>query len=382
MSPRTSTTTRTFSNGTTAKVGPGGRVQSIHTAGGATITRTSTGSRTIVSTHNGRTIVSTGGGRGFVERPYLNRGGRAYFQRTYMVGGRSYAYVYGRYSYHGFFFYRYAPGFYFHPAFYWWAFNPWVSPVYYHWGWFGAPWYAPFGYYFAPAPYYPVASLWLTDYLLAQTLQAAYENQAAANAAAAQVPQGQNTVLTPEVKQAIADEVKRQLDAERAAAANPTQSSLAPTSEQAPPALNPAIRVFVVANTMDVSAGNQTCSLGPGDVITRIDDTPDANQNVGVLVTSSKRADCPMGQKVTVAVQDLQEMHNHFREQIDSGMKTLADNQGKNGLPRAPDTGTVAGEVPPPTPDNVQSELQKQEAEGNQTEKSVTQQVAANGQGR
>ena len=388
MTTRTTTTTRTFSNGTTARVGPGGHVQSIHTAGGATITRTSAGTRTIVATHNGRTIVSTGRGAGFVERPYLNRGGRVYVQRTYVVGGRRYAYVYGRYPYHGVYFYHYAPAFYYRPAFYGWAYNPWVSPVYYHWGWFGAPWYAPYGYYFVPAPYYPVASLWLTDYLLAQTLQSAYEAQAAANVAAAQAqqgqappPQAQNAVLTPEIKQAIAEEVKRQLDAERAAGANPAQPSTAPASEQAPPALDPATRVFVVSNTMDVTSGDQACSLGAGDVITRIDDTPDANQNVNVLVTSSKRADCPMGQKVAVAVQDLQEMHNHFREQIDSGLKTLADNQGKNGLPHAPDTRTSSGEVPPPSPDDVQADLQKQEADADQTEKSVTQQVSASGQG-
>ncbi|HEY6268778.1 MAG TPA: hypothetical protein VIX11_10800 [Candidatus Acidoferrum sp.] len=29
-------------------------------------------------------------------------------------------------------------------------------------------------------------------------------------------------------------------------------------------------------------------------------------------------------------------MPNHFREQMDAGLKTLADNQGKNGLPSAP----------------------------------------------
>jgi hypothetical protein len=387
MTTRT-TTTRTLANGTTARVGAGGRVQSIHTSNGTTITRTAGGQRTVVSTHNGRTVVNTGPGRGYVQRAYFNRGGRAYYQRTYMVGGRSYAYAYGRYSYHGFFYYGYVPAFYFRPAFYGWAFNPWFAPVYYHWGWFGAPWYAPYGYYFAPAPYYPVASLWITDYLLAQDLQTAYEaraaNAAAANAAAAagNVPPqtAQNTALTPEIKQAIADEVKRQLEAERAAASNPGQP-VAPTAEQVPAALDPAVRVFVVSSAIDVTAGGQGCSLTSGDILTRIDDTPDANQNVSALVTTSKRSDCPSGQKVAVSVQDLQEMHNQFRQQIDSGLKTLADNQGKNGLPAAPDTRTTAGEVPAPTPENVQAELQKQQADANQTETDVKQQVSVHGQG-
>jgi hypothetical protein len=74
-------------------------------------------------------------------------------------------------------------------------------------------------------------------------------------------------------------------------------------------------------------------------------------------------------------------MHNQFRQQIDSGLKTLADNQGKNRLPAAPDTHTSAGEVPAPAPDDVQAELQKQQADANQTETEVKQQVAARGQG-
>ena len=368
-----STTTRTFANGATAKVYASGPVQSIHTANGTTINR-----RTVISTHNGRTVVNTGRGRGYVERPYMTRGARAYYQRTYVVGGRRYAYAYARFSYHGFFYFGYTPAFYFRPVFYGWAFNPWFAPVYYHWGWFGAPWYAPYSYYFAPAPYYQIASLWLTDYLLAQNLQAAYEAGAAANNAPPQT--AQDPVLTPEIKQAIAEEVKRQLEAERNAAANPSQP-VAPTAGQAPAALDPAVRVFVVSSAIDVTAGSQGCSLTAGDIITRIDDAPDANQNVSVLVTTSKKRDCPSGQKVAVSVQDLQEMHNQFRQQIDSGLKTLADNQGKNRLPAAPDTHTSAGEVPAPAPDDVQAELQKQQADANQTETEVKQQVAARGQG-
>src|SRR5262245_27697942 len=52
---------------------------------------------------------------------------------------------------------------------------------------------------------------------------------------------------------------------------------------------------------------------------------PDANQNVTVSALSSKQAACPSGAQIMVAVQDLQEMHNHFREQIDAGLKTLAE---------------------------------------------------------
>jgi hypothetical protein len=54
-------------------------------------------------------------------------------------------------------------------------------------------------------------------------------------------------------------------------------------------------------------------------------------------------------------------MHNQLRIQMDAGLKELADKQGKNGLPAAPDTKTQPGEVPAPQPDNsVSSDLQQQ----------------------
>ena len=398
-------TTRTFSNGTTARFSAGGRIQSIHTARGVTINRLPGGRRTIAAERNGRTLVSTGPNSGYMQRAYLNRNGREYVQRTYVVGGRTSVYVYNRYSYRGGFYYGYVPAFYFGPAFYGWAFDPWASPVYYRWGWRSAAWYAPYNYYFAPAPYYPVASLWLTDYLLAESLRASSDASSASLAlqaqSGAQADQStaQNTVLTPEIKQAIADEVKRQIDAERAAAVIPRQPAAtasapaqtpeprpaaaapAPTqvAEERPAALDPAVSVFVVSSNLDVTAGDQGCSLSPGDVITRLDNTPDAKQNVGVKVATSKRSDCPAGERVVVAVADLQEMHNQFRAKIDSGLKMLADNQGQNGLPPAPDTQTVAGDVPPPAADTVRVDLQNLRAEADQAEADVKSQNAAAG---
>ena len=79
-------------------------------------------------------------------------------------------------------------------------------------------------------------------------------------------------------------------------------------------------------------------------------------------VSTSKGNDCRVGSTLLVEVNDLQEMHNHLREQTDSGLKSLADNSGKGGLPPAPDTGTSPGEVPPaPADPNVNSALQSQQ---------------------
>jgi hypothetical protein len=53
-------------------------------------------------------------------------------------------------------------------------------------------------------------------------------------------------------------------------------------------------------------------------------------------------------------------------------LKTLADNQGKNGLPKAPDTGTTAGEVPPPAADaGADADLQNVQKNADQEEQEV-----------
>jgi hypothetical protein len=337
--------------------------------------------------------VGFGPGRGFVERRYYTRPGRVYVQRTYIIGGRPYAFAYRSYRYRGVVFYRYAPAYYYHPGFYGWAYNPWAVRVSFHWGWFGDPWYPYYGYYFRPYPVYPSASLWLTDYLLAENLRLAYEARANADAAAAAQYSSQyappphaggEAALSPEVKQLIADEVQRQLAAERAAAAQPTpqgqayQQQAAPQNEdlqaedEVPPALDPNQIVFIVSSNLDLESDSGECSVSPGDVLMRVGNTPDENNRIAVKVASSKKGDCAVNTNSAVEVADLQEMHNHFREKLDSGLKSLAENQGKNGLPGAPDTGTVAGEVPPAQPDgNAVNELQNEQKQADETEQQV-----------
>jgi hypothetical protein len=322
--------------------------------------------------------------------------------------GRVYSRVYRGYEYRGGHYYGYVPEHYYHPVYYRWAYRPW-GRVYYTpaaWGWVGAPWYAGFHWYFTPFPVYLTPSLWLTDYLIADDMRAAYEAGVQAGRAQAQAqypPPGEQypapppsgpeastqTPLSPEVKQAIADEVQRQLAAEQAEAQTttpqpnapapnvpPPAPPTAPTGEQVPDALNPAERVFVVASSLDVTTADtsQECSLTPGDVVMRLSDTPDNSQNVTASVQSSKKGDCAAGQTITISVNDLQEMHNHFREQLDNGLKTLADNSGKNGLPTAPDTSTTPGAVPAPPPEaGAADQLQAQQQQADQTETQVQQ---------
>jgi hypothetical protein len=332
----------------------------------------------------GRRIVGYGNGRGFTERRYINRGGRVYVQRTYIYGGRRYAYAYRSYYYHGYAYYGYAPAFYYRPAFYGWAYSPWAAPVVFHWGWYRDPWYAAYGYYYTPYPVYASASLWLTDYLLAENLRAAYDARANAEAAAAvqdaePAQPGGQAALSPEVKQMIAEEVKRQLDADRAAAAQPASESKASTAqggnnqpEETPAALDPNQQIFIVAGNLDLVGESGECTVTAGDVLMRIGTTPDENNRLAMRVASSKKGDCPVNTNSDVDVSELQEMHNQFREKLDTGLKALADNAGKDGLPKAPDTTTTAGEVPAPQPDtDAEGELQNQQKDAEGAEREV-----------
>jgi hypothetical protein len=415
------TTTREITTKSGAKIQAsyrGGHVRTVQTRN-MRIEHKAHGERKVVSQRNGRQIVATGRGRGYMQRPYYSHGGRTYVQRTYYVGGRPYAYAYRTYYYGGQPYYGYAPAYYYQPVYYGWAYNPWPAPVYYNWGWNAQPWYGYYGPYYAPYPAYPTASFWLTDYLMAESLRAAFEAQQsgslgtpglphaapdsadamaslwstddliAANLLAAYGAQpyaqaagkgnaGQ-TQISPEVKQAIADELKKQIAAEQAAASNSQQP--AASGEEVPPALDPNSRIFVVSSNLDsTTSEGQDCSLTPGDVILRTGDTPDDDHNVDATVKSSKKDECPVGSTIAVDVSDLQEMHNHLRETLDAGLKTLAENSGKNGLPAAPDTTTKGGEVPPPAADtNVDSELQQAQKDADQAEAEVPQDSGGQG---
>jgi len=409
----------TTPRGAVARYDGAGRVATIHTPG-MTIHHAPMGRTVVAERRDARgatyRVVSVGGHRGYVERGFV-RGGQPYMRRTYVVNGRVYTRVYGGYPYRGVVYYHYVPAYYYSPGFYGWAYRPWGPPVAYAWGW--GPWYASYGYYFTPYPTYAEASFWLTDFVVASTLQAAYEAQAAqaqavaaqnaaaaaASAGAAGAPPpggapvaqaGAPVALSPEVKQQIADEVRAQLAAERDAAAAPpaqpatgaapggTPAGAAVTTAQdrVPAALDPNHRTFIVSTATNAEVADGTeCSLSPGDVLTRIEDTPNGNQQVKVLVSSSQTNDCRSGTQLALAVDNLQDMANHFRSQMDDGLGQLAQNQGKNGLPTGPAAG--AREVPEAKtqPDlTAVAELQKEEQEAEENEKDVAAAKGGDGQ--
>src|SRR5208283_1755685 len=377
--------------GGTASIRPNGQIRSIN-RNGMQIQHGLHGGRTVVSTRNGAKVVTTGAHGGYVQRNYVTRNGNTYVSRTYVVNNVSYTSVYRSYGYGGYCcYYGYAPAYYWHPAYYGWAYNPWPAPVVYGWGWGAAPWYGYYGPYFAPFPVYPAAYFWLTDWMLAASLRAAYEAQAEANAELSPlapdlelvaslgpipVPDDAKVQMSKEAKDALSEEVKAQLAEEKDEAGSKSGSSGAASSggkaSGPPPALDPKRRTFVVNDEVSTMADGAECSLTAGDVISRVSDTPDSDRNVDVKVLASKKADCAVGKQVSVAVDDLQEMHNHFREQVSSGMDELSKKQGSGGLPKAPDTGKQDGEVPAPAPDSTAAKtLKDQQAAADQTEADV-----------
>ena len=385
--------------GGSASIRPNGQIRSVN-RNGMQINHGLHGGRTVVSTRNGARVVSVGRRGGYVQRAYVVRGGRSYYSRTYYYHGAYRAGVYRGYYYGGRPYYGYYPAYYYRPAYYGWAYNPWPAPVAYGWGWGGSPWYGYYGAYYQPYPVYPSAALWVTDFMIAASLQAAYAAQENARlgpdasddrtlvASMMPIPAAETAKLTPEVKQALADEVKATIAAEQAEAGKGGGSSAAggsqpATSNEAPPALDPKFRTFMVSSDMSLVVGDgDECPLSQGDVIERTTETPDDDGNVNVKVVASTKSDCAVGKEGPVSTDDLQEMYNSFREGLKDGMGELAKKNGTGGLPKAPDTTTVNGDVPAPPPDkSAEKTLQDQQSAADQAESEVQQQAGSGGGG-
>jgi hypothetical protein len=330
----------------------------------------------------GRVIVTNGAGHGYMQRS-VNVRGHVFVQRTYYVHGAAYPRYYRPYSYRGIAFNVYTPVRFYSPRFYAWGYTPWAMPVYYNFGWAANPWYGFYPGYFTPYPTYAAPNYWLTDYLLANALQEAYQERmdAAAAAQAGYDPSGQ-AALNPRVKNLIAAEVQRQLAQESAESQNPAQAMSA--SNGAPPILadnNP--HVFVVSSSLIANGGGQECALTHGDVL-QLNPAPSADPTfANVQVLASKGQDCPAGNLVPVQLTDLQEMQNHMRETVDQGLGEMQTRQGQGGLPtievamRTQTAAPYAADLPPAEA-NVADELRQQAREANQQEQAVLGQAGQN----
>jgi hypothetical protein len=351
---RSNGTLATFNgDGRVITLSPDGRVRSIHTR--AIDVTDAHGQRTVVLRRpDNSVVVSTGPHSGYVQRPVVASNGKKLLQRTYVVNNTRVTRVYDTYLYHGVTLSHYIPAFYYAPEFYGWAYYPWNTPIAY-------PWFGSYGGYFTPWAAYPNPSYWLTDYILNETLAAAYrsarsrsesstDDQVSADEATDEQSESDNesyakesTPLTTEIKAAIAEEVKEQVASENVAAAKPEQAAAV---DSLPQVMVPG-HLFIVDQSLNVAITDQEmCTLSAGDVLRLVTQPAEGSQMAALTVSAGRRLDCPAGVEVTVALQDLQDMHDSFRARLSAGLQSLHDNQGKKGLPAAPKSAIA----PPPRP--------------------------------
>jgi hypothetical protein len=366
-----------------------GKVSDVHVAGkNMDIHNNLNGSRSVsVTRADGSRVVATGGGHGYVEHGY-HYGGHDYGRRSYYYGGRYYNGYYRGYYYGGYPMYAYAPAYYYGPAFYGWAYNPWAAPIVYSWGWAGNPWYGYYGGYFAPYPVYPSAAYWLTDYLVSQSLVAAYQEQQAdaQAAAAARIPPGGSPVLDQQTKDMISEEVKRQIALENAEGQATSQNQdVDPASSGIARMLSDnQTHVFIAGSSLDVvQAANQAeCGISQGDVL-EVTAAPasGATAATATVLCSKGGNECAKNAQVQVAFADLQEMQNHMRQTIDQGLGDLQSKQGQGGLPAAPPSAKAPPVQPPyvaaagPPEQDVSGTLKQESQQADQAEQEVAKEV-------
>jgi len=378
-------------SGSAIRTRPNGHVSDVHNVKrGMDIHHNLNGNRAIhVERPDHSRVFGERGRPGYVQRPY-NYHGHDFGRRSYSYHGHTYSHFYHGYEYRGSHFDVYAPDHFYHHEFYGWAYNPWVSPIHYGWGWGGAPWYGYYGGFFAPYPVYYGAPFWLTDYLISQDLQEAYTAHQEAGEAAPAPPEGGGVVvLTPDVKQEIAEEVKAQIALEnQESQQNAQNQDIDPGSSGIARMLSDGHRhIFVAGTALDVTDANQNeCALSDGDVLALMSPPPADATTADLVVLASKGGnECPKSSTVTVQLTDLQEMQNHMRAQIDQGLQELQNKQGQGGLPKAPQSAqgppvqAQYADVAPPADPNAASEVQQQTQQADQAESDVNTEAAQGG---
>jgi hypothetical protein len=341
----------------------------VRTPSGAVIRHSPSGVRHVeIVRPGGRVIIANATGRsGYIQRPLVSHG-HAYVQRTFVINGRPQAALYRPWSHGGREYVVYMPHHYYRPAFYSYVYSPWARPVSYSWGWGARPWYGYYGGYFTPYRVYPSPAFWLADFMIAATLESAYLAQNA-SVSAPPVVYNNATAMTPEVKEAIALEVRRQMEQAQA------DQAAAQTSAPPPIFSRNGPKVFLVANSLLAYAGNQECPLVEGDVLQLTDTPAMGSEYADVKVLASRSSSCQKGTYVSVKTMDLQEMQNHMQSSIEQGMAKLQSDQGKDGIPVIPaqSLGTIkASYTDDIQPDaNAQSEMALAVKEANGSERDI-----------
>jgi len=348
---------------------PAGAIREVRTPGGAVIRHSPSGVRQVeVVRPGGRVIVANATGRaGYIQRPLEVRG-HAYVQRTYIVNGVPHASMYRPWFHGGREYHVYMPHHHYRPAFYSWCYSPWARPVAYRWGWSSRPWYGYYGGYFAPYPVYRSPAFWLADFIIAASLESAYMAQNV-TVSAPPVMYDTSTGMSPEVKDAIAEEVRRQMDQARA------DQDAGGASAPPPIFTSRGPRIFVVAAGVMAYSGDRECSLVEGDVL-QLSQTPAQDAEwAEVRVLSTRGASCPRGSYVSVRTTDLQEMQNTLQASMERGLAKLQTEQGRDGIPALPasaigtENAFYAQDLQPDA--DAQAELSRAVSEANSSERNL-----------
>src|SRR5580658_5892459 len=302
--------------------------------------------------------------------------------RTFVSGGHVlYTHVYQSHVWHQFgrtFAYEtFVPAVRYPGVYYAWALAAWPRPVRYNWGWQVQPWYAVYGSLFTPYPVYTSPDLWMTDYIIAQSMQTAYQAQTVARVSepapqgtaaapapdsgvavsaappsdAAPAPQPGNAppapqasgtpsapvalppAVTPQVKAQLTAQIKVQLQEQQAAVAMPVSL----TTQSTPPALRPNHVFFQVVQPLDVASGtNSHCSLSADDYIKRTGAMSNDDWMIPVVVELSQPPDCPEGLRTRIGLNDLNAMENEQEAQVMEAMQAASKSMGPNGPPSGP----------------------------------------------
>ncbi len=278
--------------------------------------------------------------------------------RTFVSGGHVlYAHVYQRHVWHQFgraFSYEtFVPAVRYPGVYYAWALAAWPHPVRYSWGWQVQPWYPMYGPLFTPYPVYTSPDLWMTDYIIAQSMQTAYHAQTVAPPSAPaqqgtprrprrtralacplREPRDAPPAITPQVKAQLDAQIKVQLQEQQAAAATPVTL----TTQSTPPALKPNHVFFQVVQPLNVPLDtvNGHCSLSADDYIKRTGGMSSDDWTIPVVVELTRPSDCPKGLRTRIGLNDLNAMENEQEAQVMEAMQGASKNMGPNGPPSGP----------------------------------------------
>jgi hypothetical protein len=245
--------------------------------------------------------------------------------------------------------------------------------VLYRWGWYSDPWYAYYRPYFAPYPAYPGPAFWLTDYVIASNLQTAYQDRAADQPMAFA-----GGAMNDQIKHAVSDEVQHQLEWERQESSRPVANN-DPGQSGAPLLIfDNAQHTLLVSTSMNVVSDAGECSITNGDIVQFTGVPPSGQDVMQVRVLLSKGQDCPANSNISVPVEQVQEMQNQMRANLDQGLAQMQDQQGKDGLPPLPTNlvgsteADYAAQAPPPEP-NIADELKQNANDGLRVEQATIQ---------